>query len=438
MTPKFLLTLALAAAFSANAADSTSKSDMSATNEAAEPQVVTKTVTTTTTTGDVTRTVVVTETTEGPVKEPEKAKVKFTPVGRLLLDAAGFLTNDDEIKSGVGMPDVRLGTKVEYKDWFARIELGYSYSKLSLMDVYLQKNFKAEGPLKGYLRIGQFIPLYGLQSAYSSGLRSSMEDPTPNAALGYNYLLGAAYVANSKPLLVALTLHAESQSAKMTPSQMIETGYGAMLRLAWRPKLREGLVTQIGISGAFSGPQYSDDEALNHNHYAISANFPTRVDKVKAVSADVTEARNLLKFTPELLLASGPLALESQYYWFQVNRKQNLAAYRAYGAYGLLRFLARGGNYAYNQANGAMVNPSAGSVELALGYNYTCLTHQKAGLWGGRMSDLSLTASWYINKYVTWRVRAGYTHRWDRRTTATPLGEDTQLGSLQTRLQIFF
>lgn len=141
----------------------------------------------------------------------------------------------------------------------------------------------------------------------------------------------------------------------------------------------------------------------------------------------------MFKFTPELLVAHGPLALEAQYYYMQLSRRHDLPTYKAYGAYGLLRFLALGGDYKYSHADAGIATPAPKSLELVLGYSYTNTTSAKAGIYGGRAQDLSLTANWYINKYMIWRVRAAYTHRFDRMNDP-----DINLGALQTRFQIIF
>lgn len=394
------------------------------TESAAEQTV--KTSTTTIRNENGTETIVTTTTTTTENAEP---KFSVKPSGRILLDGGLFTSNEKELfPAGVGVPDLRIGVKAAYGKWAANVDVGFGYGKVSLKDVYIKHTFDAANSLQ----FGYFIHQFGLQSATSSSMKISMEEPIVNEALNNPRLLGAMYKYDKGEFFVTASLYAESKSMMFNTNSFGKTGYGGMSRLVWRPltggAADNGKMAQVGIS--FQGGTPNDNEA---NTYTFAGNFPTRVDKVTAVGATVDEVSGMFKFTPELLLASGPVALETQYYYMQLNRKHDLKNYKAYGAYGLLRCLAIGGDYNYSHADGGIATPNPKSLELVLGYSYTNTTCAKAGIFGGRASDLSLTANWYLNKYMIWRFRAAYTQRFDR------MGDpDINLGALQTRFQIIF
>ncbi len=359
----------------------------------------------------------------------QKTKFKIVPTGRLLMDGGVFITNDtQDFKDGVDVPDVGVGVLGTYGDWTARIDIGYAFGKVALKDVYVEKKFTPAHTL----RFGYFVHQFGLESMRGSALKVTMEEPTVSEAFTDGRLLGVMYNFNDKNFHASVSAHAESKAINLRANEMGETGYGAMTRLVYRP-IHDGLdVAQVGFSAAVSGAQYNDDPELNHKIYEVTANFPTRIDQISAVNATVTDARNMFKFSPELLLCKGNLALESQYYWLQVSRKE-LPAYRAYGAYGMLRWLAWGGTYSYNQAGACLNTLQKKCLELVACYNYTCLSSESTGIYGGRVGDVSLTANWHLNKYMIWRLRAAYTHRFDR--SGAP---DVNLGAIQTRFQIIF
>ena len=355
-------------------------------------------------------------------------QLKVTPTGRILMDGALYTSNDRDFKDGMAMPDIRLGVKANYGDWKAKIDVGFGYGKVSLKDVLIEKKLNANT----LLRLGNFVHQFGLQSATSSSMKISMEEPTSNEAFGYPRLLGAMVVYDKGKYFAAASVHGESYEMLYRSNEMGRPSYGGITRLVYRPSYSDGNIIQVGISGAMSTPQYDKVARRSHHIFDISAGFPTRVAKITSVSADITDAKFMGKFTPELLLNSGPIALESQYYWFGVKRDE-APAYTAYGAYGLLRMLAIGGNYKYSHADAGIATPGAKSLEFVLGYNYTNLSNNHAGIQGGRVNDLSLTANWYINKYMIWRWRASYTYRFDRANEP-----DVHLGALQTRFQIIF
>ena len=83
--------------------------------------------------------------------------------------------------------------------------------------------------------------------------------------------------------------------------------------------------------------------------------------------------------------------------------------------------------------DGGLATPAPKSLELVLSYNYTTLTSPKADIWGGRLNDVSATVNYYINKYMIFRFRYAYTHRWD-----SDLGPKRDLSTFLARLQIIF
>lgn len=355
--------------------------------------------------------------------------IVIQPTGRILMDAAAYATNDDEFKAGVGIPDVRAGVKARYGKWQAKVDIGYAYNTLSMKDVFLQYDFTPSF----LLRAGSFIHQFGLQSATSSSMKVSMEEPTSNETFNFPRLIGVMAQYDKGQFFGTFSLNVESSAVKMHANQMGKTGYGGMSRLLWRPKHEDGFVAQVGMSFALQTAQYNSDPALNHRSVQVGANFPTRVNSVSMINALIPEARNSFRFSPEILVNVGRFAFETQYYYMRVSRHNDLNAFVGQGAYAMLRGIAIGDDYRYSHADAGLATPKPKTLELVLLYNYTTLSCAKAGIMGGRANDVSLTANWYINKFMIWRVRAGYTHRWDR--AATP---DVNLGAFQTRLQIIF
>ena len=83
--------------------------------------------------------------------------------------------------------------------------------------------------------------------------------------------------------------------------------------------------------------------------------------------------------------------------------------------------------------DGGIATPKPGEMEVVLAYNYTDMSDHKAEILGGRMNDWSVTFNYYLNKYMTWRVRSSYTKTSDRAEVP-----NTELGIIETRLQIKF
>lgn len=353
-------------------------------------------------------------------------KIELRPTGRILMDAGMF--DNKAMTDGVAIPDFRLGVKARYQNFNMKIDMGFSYGKVSIKDVMVERAVSKND----LLRVGYFVHQYGLQSATSSSMKITMEEPASNQLFFNDRLPGIMWIHSQNSFFGTLSLHAENKSIFQSTDKMGEQGYGAMGRWVYRPVHEEGKIMQFGISAAYEKARWNEDESLNHSSFRFKTNFPSRVSKVEAMNALVDHAKNLYKFTPEVCMAYGRVGLESQYYFLNVNREKGFSNYRASGAYGILRGIIAGKNYQYSMSDCGIATPQPGTMELALGYNYSDLSDSKAAIHGGIQNDLSLTFNYYINKYMIWRIRYSYT------TVSDHFADKMKVNGLQTRFQVKF
>ncbi len=318
-------------------------------------------------------------------------------------EAAG----DTKFVSGVAIPDLRIGVKASYGQWQAKVDVGFGYGKVGLKDTYIEYDFNSENLIRG----GYFVPQFGLNSETSSSMKPSYEEPTSNEFFYANpRLLALMYEYSGDKYFAATTLFAEAAAMTNNATAMGKQAWGAQTRLVWRPShTDDGTIAQLGISLNYSSPTADD-----HSGFEFTSNFPSRVSKVGLLNAQVDHARGLFKFTPELLLAKGRFALEAQYYYMNVARKDGFSSYCAQGAYGMLRGLLAGSNYTYTMGDAGVATPAPHSFEMVLMYNYTNASDASAGIYGGITNDASCTFNYYINKYMIARLRYSYTTVRDR------------------------
>lgn len=370
-------------------------------------------------------------------QEPSEPKFTVKPTGRILMDGAVYMGGNDDINDesgdkkfvdGVAIPDVRLGVKAGYGKWNAKVDIGFGYGKVSLKDIYLQYTFNPSN----LVRLGYFVPQFGLNSETSSSMKPSYEEPTSNEFFYANpRLLAAMYVFDKGQYFAAVTAFAEANAMTHNATEMGKQAWGAQTRLVWRPRCADGDALQIGCSFNYSTPTADD-----HSGFSYTSNFPSRVSKVNLLTADIGQARGLFKMTPEFLFMKGNFAFEAQYYYMNVARKDGLRNYRAHGAYGLLRGLIFGGRYGYNHADCGMATPPPKSLEVVLGYNYTKASDSRAGVHGGISNDASCTFNYYINKYMIARLRYSYTNVRDRYVDG--LLPKRHVNTIEARLQVIF
>lgn len=368
----------------------------------------------------------------------QDSEPKFTikPTGRILMDGAVYLGGNDDIEGtsdkkfvdGVAIPDLRLGVKAGYGKWKAKVDVGFGYGKVGLKDTYIEYDINESNLIRG----GYFVPQFGLNSETSSSMKPSYEEPTSNEFFYANpRLLALMHIYDKGQFFAGTTVFAEADAMKKNATEMGKQAWGVQTRLVWRPMHSDGDAFQIGCSFNYSSPTGGD-----HNAFNYSSNFPSRVSKVNLLTANIDHARGLIKMTPELLFMRGNMALEAQYYYMNVARKDGFRNYRAQGAYGMFRALLIGSRYRYSHADCGMATPDPRSLEVVLGYNYTNASDASAGIYGGITNDASCTFNYYINKYMIARLRYSYTNVRDRRIDDLSVKRHVNL--IEARLQIIF
>lgn len=328
----------------------------------------------------------------------QENKLVVKPSGRILMDAA-FLnssnkTVDEQCVDGVNIPDIRIGMKVSYGKWEGKADIGYARGSVSPKDIFIQYNFNKQNFLRG----GYFVHQFGYQSATSSSFKVSMEEPETHSAFGVGgRLVGLMYEHSDDKFMGTGSIYTDAQSFKKQTNHTGYQGSGFLTRLVYHPLIEKGNLFHVGI-----GLNY-ELAAENRSNMEFKAPYPVRVAGINAIGAKITDAKSDFKFSGELMAAKGHVGIEGQYIFMNVDRKGDAKSYKAWGAYGNLRFLLNN-EYEYVKNDAGIATPAPKSWELVAAYNYTDMNDAKAGFHGGKLSDWALTMNYYINKYMIWRV----------------------------------
>ena len=361
----------------------------------------------------------------------EEPKLTVKPSGRILFDAAYINPQhqEDQLKSGVGSPDMRLGVGFTYGQWKGKIDMGFAYGKVNMKDVWLQYDLDS----KNFIRGGYFIHQYGYQSCTSSSFKETMEEPQSNAVFNNDRMFGLMFEHTDDQLLATASVVVETDAMKQTTDVTGNEAIGGMARLVYHPFIEPGKILHVGISGGIEGARYNSNEELNHKQFTLSTRWPTRVAKINSQQAVVTDAKAMYKFSPEILYSYGRFAIIGQYFYNKITRDNDMNAFCGSGAYVTLRGLVKGRHYKYTKNDGGIATPDAGNMELCLQYNYTSLSDNSAGIYGGYLNDWALCYNYYINKYMIWRVRGSWTKVTNRNGFT-----DNEVSILETRFQVKF
>lgn len=375
-------------------------------------------------------------------KTESSPKIKITPSGRVLADAAVYAPDGNGLTDGFAVPDLRVGVKAEFGKWLAKVDVGFGGFKFSPKDVYIQYTFNEHNLLRG----GYFVHQFGLQSCSSSSFKAAIEAPTSDTylnATGRN--LGLMYVLD-KPKFFWGVSAVFGNVDDLTANKVTRVNVGGITRLVWRPIAREGAVAQVGISAWYQSPMYKSTNPGGKGEVNLSANFPTRVSKVKMLAADISYAGNQVKISPELLLSYDRFALETQYYYSNIRQHRGLGSNTVQGAYAWLRCLLFGETqYKYSHADAGLATPTKKTLEIVAGYDYTNAgkyeqfdeNGQIQQIRAGISNEASVTLNYYINKYLLCRLGWRYVTAHDSQALAAFNGR-RHVNIIQARIQFKF
>lgn len=357
----------------------------------------------------------------------QEEKLVIKPSGRILMDAATMSSSDETVNKaatdGMNIPDIRIGMKATYGKWEGKVDVGYARQSLSAKDVFLQYNFDK----KNFIRGGYFVHQFGYQSATSSSFKVSMEEPETHSAFGVGgRLLGFMFEHSDDKFMTAASFYTDAQSFKNQTNKTGYQGAGLMTRLVYHPFIEKGKLFQVGVGLNYELP------SQNAANMEWKSPYPTRVASINAVGAKFTDAKNDFKLSTELMAAKSHVGLEAQYIYMNVNRRDNQPSYKAWGAYGNLRFLLNN-EYEYVKGDAGIATPAPKSWELVAAYNYTDMNDE--AFKGGKLSDWALTMNYYINKYMIWRVSGHLVHAGESQYSGY---DKNTFRVLETRLQIKF
>lgn len=124
------------------------------------------------------------------VNAQEQSVLKIRPTGRILMDGGLFHSDNKNFVDGVAIPDARIGVKATYGKYKAKVDIGYAYGKVSLKDIFVERQLSSHA----LLRVGNFVHQFGLQSSTSSSMKVTMEEPASNEAFFNSRLIGAMFV----------------------------------------------------------------------------------------------------------------------------------------------------------------------------------------------------------------------------------------------------
>ena len=359
----------------------------------------------------------------------EDGNFKFGFGGRVYMDAAGYFDDKTDLSSGSEVRDIRFLMKATlWKNWDAKINIGFADGGVSLKDVFLMYKIDKNS----FVRAGHFLEPFGIEQTASSKATMFMHAASTVEAFRPGRNLGVSYATWGKKYFWEAGLFGSDTNNKTEGDE----GYGLTTRLAFAPVQTDGGLFHIGMSGIYrtaNAAGFDVDGTEKAKSISYRSRAATHIERRRFIDAKVGAAENQVKLGFEMIAASGPVSLQGEYIDAKVSRKSGNEDYHSKGWYAQFGWLLKGGDYKYKMKSARLAKPGPGSVELLARYNETDLNDSDALIMGGKQKDFTLGCTWFVNHNVL--IKLNYSNV-DLDENA--LNGEENFNMIQTRLQFSF
>ena len=328
------------------------------------------------------------------------------------LSLGGNLQYDINEFSGAGYN----GAVLEDDDAWRRQELGFTLRRKGVYDLGVTYDFQAKnwndvalrvetkalfGHDLGKVRIGQMKVPLGFEGNTATRAVSFLEASLPTQAFYENRRSGIDWAFERDRYLVNAGYFFESD---LLGNNKGET---AAVRLAWTPRKAAGDVLHLGVAASQERPD-SEVNGLGvtvHPSVRWRAKPEAALTAVRLVDSGTLARVDRIERTGlEALWIRGPWSVQGEYLHQETTRDLGLPSYSADGAYVFGSWFATGESRGYSGGNVANPKPKGkyGAVELLARYSRIDLDSD--GIAGGRQSDWTLGANWYLTQHFKFQA----------------------------------
>ncbi|MGV8997602.1 MAG: OprO/OprP family phosphate-selective porin [Parvibaculaceae bacterium] len=341
--------------------------------------------------------------------------------GRLQADAYA-MRGSSLNKMGNGMEIRRARFNVSgtmFGSWNYKLEAEYAGTAFSITDAYIEHEIG-----KGFaVKAGHFKEYYGIENLTSDANNTFMEaglssiySPTQNMGVGATYTDGKLFGVQGGFFTPGI-----ANGGKAGTSDWATTG-----RVYVAPTLGSGVV-HVGLNGSYRGYEASGATGAKFEQSPESHAAP-KVLSTGTISSPSSETR----FGPEVAAIFGPVTVQGEYTWSEIDRGLGLPSISTEGGYAEASWFVTGESRNYSVKTGTFGKTKASNaIQLAvrlsqLDLSDKNLTDPRRGI----ENNVTLGANYYFNPNV--RLMVNYIHA-DLDYVASP-DETDQI--IQSRLQL--
>jgi phosphate-selective porin OprO/OprP len=319
-------------------------------------------------------------------------------------DVDRFSNDDGRLADAQTNRRKELGLYLKKKGVYDAV-VGYDFQAKSWLDTYVRVQSKAFlGTDVGALRAGFSKTPVGFEGNTSTGATTFLETALPTQAIYANRRIGVDWAWEHPHYLINAGYYSGGDLNGDSDGRMVAA------RFAWVPHKQPGDVIHLG----FSASEESPDGTVDGRGIYTPPTERLRARPEAGLAARLVDSGNLLptdhidRIGFEGLWIRGPWSLQGEYLHAAVKLDGGRPGYDASGYYAFASWVVTGESRPYSGGNVDSIKPKGayGALELAL--RYSELDLNDSPIYGGRESDWTLGANWYINRYL--KLQANYVH----------------------------
>ena len=314
------------------------------------------------------------------------------------------------------------GAMFDIIDYKAEVDLVPSH--VSWKDVYLQMH---DLPVMQNVRVGHFYTHFGLETETSDLNMVFTERCFIDAIGGIGsrhsgiMTFGNAFDERSWWGIGAFATQKNENPPTIPVSNFDDDSataiYGRTTFLPWYDEATNGRgLWEIGISGESGAiPSLLSTAPAGTTRYSLSAKPEADLAPSVVFTGDMPDANYVNAFNAETAFVYGPLSVQAEYEWINVQRTSH-ANPTFNGGYIFVSYFLTGENRVFNRKSATFgrivpfgnffrVRTEDGFIEMGkgaweLGYRCSYLDLNDAGVYGGIVVDHTVGLNWYLNPYT--------------------------------------
>lgn len=323
--------------------------------------------------------------------QSEDGQFKLELDGRINLVAALYSGNETPLSNGMEVRRGRLGFKPTWGPWSAQFDINFDGVAAEIKDMWVAYN----GFKNTAITLGNHKGQWSVEEVTSSRYLTFIERGLPNA-FAPDRRLGISIAKWGKQWRLFAGLFGEVAENVDEISENEALNYN--FRVSGLPFLKDAGFLHLGFAYGHSQPEANDEGSVRfrarpETHVADNRFLTTGKIK-KVVSWD--------QYGAELAASFGPVLLQGEYTWVDVNRLDGLSKASFSGYYAFASWMITGEKRPYNSEEGEPAgriyarNKSLGAFELAARISNLNLNDpDNSGIMGGEGNNVTLALNYY-------------------------------------------